>query len=263
MPQIKKINRLLSNLLHSHFIREVILIVLSAFLIFWFAQEYDAFEYLVEASRKHESWELDELLTLLMIAAFALLFITVRNGKYLKLEIKRRLKAEKEIRKLAFFDSLTGLPNRDLCHNRLEHILMRAKRSQSLAAILFIDLDDFKAVNDTYGHNAGDSVLKETAARMSKRLRSDDTLARISGDEFIMILESLSNPKSVSSLAEELIAAIKPAFIIDGHEVYIGLSIGIAIYPSDAKTSDELINNADAAMYHAKGAGKNTFRFFK
>ncbi|PKG83518.1 GGDEF-domain containing protein [Colwellia sp. 75C3] len=262
MPQIKKINILLPDLLRSRLIREVILIVLVALLIFWFAQEYDAFEYLVEKSRKHEDWELDELFTLLMISSFAFLFITVRNGKYLKLEIKRRFHAEKEIRKLAFFDSLTGLPNRDLCNNRLEHILVHAKRSQSLAAILFIDLDSFKAVNDTYGHDAGDYVLKETATRMSERLRSDDTLARIAGDEFIIILETLPTANSVSNLAENLIEAIEPAFVFDGNEAYIGLSIGIAIYPTDGETAEELIKNSDTAMYHAKDSGKNTFRFF-
>ena len=225
MPEIKKINLLLSSMLRSHFIREVILIVVVALVIFWFAQEYDAFEYLVEESRKHEDWELDELFTLLMISSFAFLFITIRNGKYLKLEIKRRFHAEKEIRKLAFFDSLTGLPNRDLCNNRLEHILVHAKRSKSLAAILFIDLDSFKAVNDTYGHDAGDYVLKETAIRMSERLRSDDTLARIAGDEFIIILETPPTANSVSNLAENLIEAIEPAFVFDGNEAYIGLSI--------------------------------------
>ena len=249
-------------MLRSHFMVEVVFIVLTALLVFWFAQEHDAFEYLVEESRKHENWELDELFTLLMISAFAFLFITIRNGRYLKLEIKRRLEAEKEIKTLAFFDSLTGLPNRDLCHNRLEHILIHAKRSNSLAAILFIDLDSFKAVNDTYGHDAGDYVLKETATRMSNRLRSVDTLARIAGDEFIIILESLSSTNNASNLAEKLIEVIEPPFIIDGHEAYIGLSIDIAIFPGDGKTAEELIKNADTAMYHAKDSGKNTFRFF-
>jgi len=263
MPNINKISKLLSSkMLRSRFMVEVVCIVLAALLVFWFAQEYDAFEYLVEESRKHEDWELDELFTLLMISAFAFLFITIRNGRYLKLEISRRLEAEKEISTLAFFDSLTGLPNRDLCHNRLEHILIHAKRSSSSAAILFIDLDRFKAVNDTYGHDAGDYVLKETATRMSKRLRSDDTLARIAGDEFIIILESLSSPNNVSNLAEKLIEVIEPPFIIDDNEAYIGLSIGIAIYPSDGETAEELIKNADTAMYHAKDSGKNTFRFF-
>lgn len=263
MPKINKISKLLSSkILRSRFMVEVILIVLAALAIFWFAQEYDAFEFLVEESRKHEDWELDELFTLLMISAFAFLFITIRNGRYLKLEIKRRLEAEKEIKTLAFFDSLTGLPNRDLCHNRLDHILIHAKRSNSSAAILFIDLDSFKAVNDTYGHDAGDYVLKETATRMSNRLRSDDTLARIAGDEFMVILESLSSPNNVSNLAEKLIEVIEPPFIVDGHEAYIGLSIGIAIYPGDGETATQLIKNADTAMYHAKDSGKNTFRFF-
>lgn len=263
LPKIDKINSLpASNILRSRFMFEVVLITVIALFIFWFAQEHDAFEYLVEESRKHEDWELDELFTLLMISSIALIFITVRNAKYLKLEIKQRFDIENKIRKLAFFDSLTGLPNRDLCNNRLDHILVHAKRSQTKIAILFIDLDNFKAVNDTYGHDAGDYVLKESARRMSSRIRVDDTLARIAGDEFIIILETLSNPNSISALAEDLLATIEQPFSVDDNEAHIGLSIGIAIYPSDGETAEELIKNADTAMYHAKNEGKNTFRFF-
>ena len=263
MPKINKIAvSTTSSIFRSRFMLEVVLITIIALLVFWFAQEHDVFEILVEESRKHEDWELDELFTLLMISAFALTFITVRNSKYLKLEIKRRFEIEKEIKKLAFFDSLTGLPNRDLCNNRLEHILVHASRSKTQAAVLFIDLDNFKAVNDTYGHDAGDYVLQEATSRMSNRLRSDDTFARIAGDEFIIILETLSSPNSISVLAEKLLKEIQRPFVIDGQEFRIGLSIGIAIYPSDGETAVELVKNADTAMYHAKSAGKKYFSLF-
>ena len=246
----------------SRFLVETICIVVVACVIFGFAQEYDAFEYLVEISRQHEDWELDEVFTLLMVGAVALAFINLRNAKYLKLEIKRRRKVEKKINKLAFFDSLTGLPNRDLCNNRLEHILVHAKRFNTLAAVLFIDLDHFKAINDTYGHDAVDEVLKQTASRLLSRLRKDDTLARISGDEFIVILESVTDPNNVSTLAEELLTTIQSPFIINGQEAHISLSVGIAIYPNDGEQPTVLMKNADTAMYHAKSEGKNTFRFF-
>jgi diguanylate cyclase (GGDEF)-like protein len=263
MPDTNKINEIHKpNIMRSRFMFEVVLIIIAALTFLWFAQEKDAFEYLVEESRKHEDWELDELFTLLMVSSFAFLFIALRNAKYLKLEIKRRIRVESEIKKLAFFDSLTGLPNRDLCNNRLEHILVHAKRAKTQAAILFIDLDNFKAINDTYGHDSGDYVLKESANRMGERLRSDDTLARIAGDEFIIILERLSSTNSISRLAEDLLLTIQQPFIIDDDEAHIGLSIGIAIYPNDGETAEELIKHADTAMYDAKSAGKNTFRYF-
>jgi diguanylate cyclase (GGDEF)-like protein len=244
------------------FITEVVSIMLIAMFTFWFAQEHDAFEYLVGMSREHEEWELDEIFTLLMISAFALVFVVFRNGVYLKREIKRRAVIEEEIKKLAFFDSLTGLPNRDLCNNRLEHTLAHASRFNNIIAVLFIDLDNFKEINDTCGHDGGDELLKQVATRLSSNLRASDTLARIAGDEFIIVQESLSKTEDVTELAEKLLRIIAQPFLLERQEAYVGLSIGIAFYPNDANNAESLIKYADTAMYQAKNEGKNTFRFF-
>jgi len=241
---------------------EVAAITFIAAVIFWFAQAYDVFEYLVSTSREYEEWELDEVFTLLMISAFALTLILFRNRSYLRAEMKRRVLVEKEIKRLAFYDGLTDLPNRDLCHNRLEHTLAHAARDKTMAAVLFIDLDNFKQVNDTFGHDGGDELLKEAALRLSSDIRSGDTLARIAGDEFIIVLESLSSVSDISRLSEKLLKKISAPFLFDGQEAYVGISIGIAIYPTDGISVNELMKNADTAMYYAKHSGKNTFKFF-
>lgn len=244
------------------FFIEVIIVVSLAAGLFWLARTYDAFEYLIEISRKHEEWELDEIFTLLMITSVALFIILARNISYLRKEIKRRFIVEEEIKKLAFFDSLTGLPNRDLCNNRLEHTLANALRNSTMAAVLFIDLDNFKEVNDNYGHNVGDQLLKQVAKRLASELRSGDTLARIAGDEFIIVLEAITTADNVSRLAEKLIAKIGKPFDLSDQEVHVGISIGIAMYPTDGDYNQLLIKNADIAMYHSKSEGKNTFSFF-
>jgi diguanylate cyclase (GGDEF)-like protein len=244
------------------FFVEVLLIFLVASVVFWFAQSHDAFEYLVEISREHEDWELDEAFTLLMVSAFAFMLIIYRNGHYLRAEMKRRVLVEKEIKRLAFYDGLTGLPNRDLCYNRLEHTLAHAARSKTIAAVLFIDLDNFKEVNDTFGHDGGDDLLNQASTRLASDIRSGDTLARIAGDEFVIVLESLLSISDISALAEKLLAKISMPFLIYGQEAYVGISIGIATFPRDGTQSQELMKNADTALYYAKHSGKNTFKFF-
>jgi diguanylate cyclase (GGDEF)-like protein len=257
-----RLNKIFRTLNKHYFWVEVLFITIFSVIIFWFAQEHDAFEYLVEVSREHEDLELDEFFTLLMISAFALIVVTYRNGVYLRIEMKRRVVVEKEIKRLAFYDGLTGLPNRDLCTNRLEHTLAHAARDNTMAAVLFIDLDNFKEVNDTFGHDGGDELLKEAAQRLSSDIRSGDTLARIAGDEFVIVLESLSSVSDISRLSEQLLDKIAQPFILDGQEAYVGISIGIAIFPSDGSNINELMKNADTAMYYAKHSGKNTFKFF-
>jgi diguanylate cyclase (GGDEF)-like protein len=230
--------------------------------MFWFAQRYDVFEYIVMQSRAHEEWELDELLTLLMISAFAMVFITLSNAKHLKKEIVKRIAAEKKIKKLAFFDGLTGLPNRELCTNRLAHILNHSARTNELAAVLFIDLDNFKEINDTYGHDAGDSVLKQVAERLSKKIRVSDTLARFAGDEFIIIIESVESVDKVVPLANKILSCTQQPFLVCNSEAQVGMSIGIALSPLDGNTVERLFNHADTAMYYAKKHGKNSFQLF-
>lgn len=246
----------------SMFAIDVAVIILIATILFWFAQAYDIFEYLVAISRTHEEHEIDEIFTLLMISAFALAAIAFRNGKHLKQEIAKRIEAEKSIKRLALYDNLTGLPNRDLCINRFEHMLNQSDRNKDSVAVLFLDLDNFKDVNDTYGHDAGDILLKQVTTRLLSQLRKGDTLSRFAGDEFIILLESVGPSNNVIILAKKLLSCIQSPFQIGVNETLVGMSIGIAMYPHDGQEASVLLKHADTAMYHAKHEGKNTFRFY-
>lgn len=162
---------------------------------------------------------------------------------------------------LAFHDALTGLPNRSLAQDRLQHAINMAQRSVSQVAVMLIDLDRFKAVNDRLGHDVGDLLLKEVAGRIQATLRKTDTVARMGGDEFLLILENVEVPSYSSEVASEIILRVSEAFEIQGHQIEVGASIGIAIYPNDGETITTLIKQADIAMYRAKKDGKGVFRF--
>ena len=162
----------------------------------------------------------------------------------------------------AHYDTLTKLPNRVLFHDRLSQAIAKSKRSQKELALLFIDLDKFKEINDSLGHDVGDKVLIEIASRFKNSLRAEDTISRLGGDEFTVIIENLESTESASILAQKLINNAQKPIIIDGHELFVTCSIGISIYPEDAHEDKSLINTADNAMYKAKEAGKNRFKFF-
>ena len=178
-------------------------------------------------------------------------------------DITERKQAEEKIRRLAHYDGLTGLPNRMLFYDRLDMALALAKRERREMALLYLDLDGFKAVNDALGHEAGDELLKSVAARTRRSLRESDTVGRIGGDEFIVLLPQVQLPQDAVTVAEKLIAGLSAPFSLSGRaqEVRIGVSIGIAIYPADAQERDTLIKAADAAMYSAKQT-RNSFRFY-
>jgi len=248
--------------INTPFRREICVVLVISIIAFWFAQRYDFFEELVELSRAYEQYELDELFILLKIAGVGLIVIIYRHSLYLKQEIKRREEAETKIVKMAFYDSLTGLANRNLCHDRLEHILAHSERQKTQSAVLFIDLDNFKEVNDNQGHTYGDELLKQVSVRMNDILRSEDTLARFAGDEFVILLDSVKSITNVSILAKRLLAQTAHPYSLNGKDMTISLSIGIALFPTDSTDPHELIKQADTAMYHAKSEGKNTYRFF-
>ena len=170
---------------------------------------------------------------------------------------------ETELKYLVQHDSLTGLPNRLLLVSRLKHAVDRARRAGEQGAFLFLDLDHFKNVNDSLGHGAGDELLQLVAARLRGRLRDTDLLARMGGDEFVVLMERLARPQAAAGLAQSLIEALKEVFVLSGgQEVYIGTSIGICIFPNDNESVDQIIRNADAALYQAKGGGRSAFRFY-
>lgn len=164
---------------------------------------------------------------------------------------------------LAHYDSLTGLPNRLLLQSRLQHALEAAERRKRQVAVLYIDLDRFKNINDSLGHPVGDELLEAMAKRLLSRLRDEDTLGRLGGDEFLLILEDLQRPEDAASIALDMIELLEPSFTLpSGHEVYVGASIGISLFPGDATTGTELIQYADVALYQAKETGRNTFSFY-
>jgi diguanylate cyclase (GGDEF)-like protein len=170
-----------------------------------------------------------------------------------------RKRSEERLAYMAQYDHLTGLTNRALFQDRLEQALARAKRSGALVALMFLDLDRFKAVNDTLGHGTGDLLLKKVAERLEGSVRETDTVARIGGDEFSIILEGLTEAQDAALVARKIIDKLVQPFVLDGHEVFVTTSIGIAVYPSS--NGDSLLTDADSAMYCAKEQGRNTYRF--
>ncbi len=170
--------------------------------------------------------------------------------------------AENKLEQLAYYDPLTRLPNRALFFDRLRQALELARRKSTRMALLFIDLDRFKYVNDTLGHNIGDLLLVEVAERITQCLRKSDTVARLGGDEFTVILTEILRSANVENVAQNIIAALQRKFDIAGHEIYVGASVGIAIYPEDGAELEGLVKNADIAMYQAKLAGRGNYKFF-
>lgn len=166
------------------------------------------------------------------------------------------------LKHLAFHDALTGLPNRALLMERLDQQIAIAEREQFGMALMFLDLDRFKFVNDTFGHNVGDDLLQSVAQKLLAQVRQSDTVARLGGDEFVIQLRDPASKDELAQIAERIIFVINEPMEFCGHKVQIGASIGIAMFPSDGNDSIKLIQNADTAMYAAKDGGKNTFRFF-
>jgi diguanylate cyclase (GGDEF)-like protein/PAS domain S-box-containing protein len=174
-------------------------------------------------------------------------------------ELKR---AELNIQKLAYFDTLTGLPNRLLLQDRLRQAIKRAERNRQMLALLFLDLDHFKVINDTLGHAAGDQLLKEVANRLSRHVRAYDTVARMGGDEFVLLLNQVTATGHVSGIAQNILETLAPPFELGIQEVFVTTSIGIAMYPTDGADGERLLKNADTAMYLAKERGRNAYQYF-
>ena len=179
-----------------------------------------------------------------------------------KEDISTRKAQEEKIFHQAHYDFLTNLPNRLLSLDRLTHIVGEAKRLRNKVALLFVDLDDFKKINDSLGHDQGDEVLVMAADRLSKVLRTGDTVGRLGGDEFILILGGLKDETAAQKTAERVLEQFRSSFDIDGRKLMLTSSIGIALYPNDGKTSADLLRNADSAMYHAKSQGRNAYSFY-
>ena len=191
-------------------------------------------------------------------------------------DITEQKRAEQQMTYLASYDQLTGLPNRVLFRDRLASAMMRAQRGENLVALLYLDLDRFKQINDSLGHNVGDELLKQVSARLQEDVRRYDTVAhssscneslsttvaRLGGDEFTIVLDDIKHIDEITRIAQRILAAFSVPFDLDGREVFVGASIGITVYPFDDVDIDNLIRNADAAMYRAKALGRNNFQFY-
>jgi diguanylate cyclase (GGDEF)-like protein/PAS domain S-box-containing protein len=180
----------------------------------------------------------------------------------LQAEMAERDQMARQMRNMAHYDAITGLPNRNLLHDRLAQALLSAQRHRNLAAVMFLDLDRFKNINDTLGHSVGDALLEQVARRLSMAVRASDTLARIGGDEFVLLLPHISGRDQAARVAEKLLSVLNTQLNVAGHSLQVSTSIGLCVYPEDGEYADVLLRNADTAMYQAKASGRNTYRFF-
>jgi diguanylate cyclase (GGDEF)-like protein len=178
-------------------------------------------------------------------------------------DITERKQSEEKIQQMVHHDSLTGLPNRKLFSDRLGIALIQAQRNQKEVGIAMLDLDHFKGVNDTLGHDVGDLLLKAAADRLSAALRKGDTVARFGGDEFMLILPDLKGIEDVIQVAQKIVDSFRKPFLIDTHQLILTTSIGIAVYPQDGTEADALLKNADIAMYQAKQTGRDQYQLYK
>lgn len=181
----------------------------------------------------------------------------------LREEIFQRLEAESKLHRLAHHDPLTGLPNRLLFFSQLKMAIERAQRHGRRFALLFLDLDRFKIINDTLGHAVGDKLLQSAASRLTTMVRREDMVARWGGDEFVILVEEVANARDAALLAGKLVVALAEPAQIGNDDVDASVSIGISIYPDDAETEEDLIKMADAAMYHAKECGRHNYQFYR
>lgn len=177
-------------------------------------------------------------------------------------DITLRKRTEQRLVYLAHYDDLTGLPNRALFYERVSRALYHAQQHSGLVAVMFLDLDRFKYVNDTWGHVIGDLLLKEVAYRLAECLNKTDTVARLGGDDFAIVLEHVKNTKEIALIAQTVLNVMLSPFYLQGHETFVTASIGISFYPNDGEDVDTLLKNADAAMYRAKERGRNNYQFF-
>jgi diguanylate cyclase (GGDEF)-like protein len=179
----------------------------------------------------------------------------------IKAHLSELYESQRDVDHLARHDALTGLANRLMFHDRLEHAIANSQRTGKKAALIFIDLDRFKEINDSLGHAVGDQVLRAISNRLKGMVREVDTVARLGGDELMVLIEAIDDPH-VAVIAQKLLDGFRLPIEVDGQDLYVGISIGISIFPKDGSTATELLNNADLAMYRSKRAGGNTFHFY-
>lgn len=217
----------------------------------------------VENSTTPNAFPPEHLLMLEAIASQAA--ISIENARLysdLKRENIERRTSEEQIRHMAHHDALTALPNRLLFRDRVEQSISQAHRNNEIVAILFFDIDHFKDINDSLGHQIGDHLLQQTGLRLQRCLREGDTVARLGGDEFIFCLPALHEIQEIIPVAERILSAVRKPFHLDRYRLNVTGSLGVSVYPGDGEDADSLMRTADAAMYHAKGSGRDNFKFY-
>jgi diguanylate cyclase (GGDEF)-like protein len=244
--------------------RDLLLIGALCVLVAGLEIAFALFERVVAVISRHDNLQLDALATVLLALPFLLSGFTLRRWLELRREVRRRQDLEAELQHQAFYDTLTGLPNRALFLDRLGHALARTRRVDEGLAVLFLDLDDFKLVNDSLGHAAGDELLRGVAQRLSTSLRPGDTAARFGGDEFTVLLEQVADATEAAAIAERLRVALAVPLSVAGRSLVAGVSVGLAgsFVGEDAATASALLQAADLALYQAKAAGKGQLVVF-
>lgn len=180
----------------------------------------------------------------------------------LETSLAKEKQVEEQLRYLAQHDALTGLITRRLLYDRLNQVMAASKRTQQHAAIFYVDIDHFKTINDTLGHEIGDALLKEVAKRLNAGVRASDSVARMGGDEFVLVFPNIIDDQLATAMAQKITTLFNTPILIDSHSIHISVSIGIAIYPEDGENSHTLIKNADKALYRVKEAGRNNYQFY-
>jgi diguanylate cyclase (GGDEF)-like protein len=223
----------------------------------------DLFLKFADFVREYEDWGADDFFFMSFLLCICLLVFSFRRIQDIAKEIKARAAAEGEARKLARHDPLTDLPNRRFFTEKLDDVLLRAASHGRQVAVLMLDLDGFKAINDTYGHVAGDRTLVEVGERMSAVVRSGTVLARVGGDEFAIVMPNITSLDDPTALARRIVGAIGEPFMVGETATMLGIGIGIAVAPEDGTEHDEIVRRADLALYRAKAEGRSTIRFFE
>lgn len=216
----------------------------------------DAYEWFERWAARHEMWQVDEILMALALLSAAVAIFAWRRWKEAHTEIARSAELQKELEHWATHDALTGLPNRVLLMDRLEHNMEWVVRERVMIAVLFIDLDNFKDVNDSFGHVAGDWLLAQVAGKLKRCVRTTDTVSRIGGDEFVVVLEGVEDAEQVVEVAGRIMESLSAPFAVGKVEASVSASIGVVL--SDGipeREAEELVREADLAMYRAKGEG--------
>ena len=245
---------------------DLVLLGLFAVCAYAFVVLFDAYEWFDRWAVRHEKWQVDEILILLALMSAAVAIFAWRRWKEANTEIVRReelQELQKELEHQATHDALTDLPNRALLMDRLEHTIERRIRGRVMIAVLFIDLDGFKDVNDAFGHGGGDELLAQAAGRLKRCVRTADTVSRIGGDEFVVVLEGVEGSEQVVEVAERIMETLSAPFALRRGEASVRASIGVAVLDGNAeREAEELVREADQAMYQAKGEGGARYEFY-